>query len=198
MLMENPDSGLEVLRAAKKLDPSVEVIMLTAYGEVKTAVPAMKLGAFDYVEKTTEDYDESDVYDIITMLVRRCVDSRQDEAIYQVVSKSSVQLVYASQIGAYRTRKSDYEIFIDDEYGKVYVTGNELDIHDLPYNILVYLMENRGALRSPIRLYLDVWDDQDGWVLAERNPRILQNRVKTRVSDLRMKLNFGSKESSSI
>ena len=188
MLMERPDSGLEVLRAAKELDPHVEVIVLTAYGEVKTAVPAMKLGAFDYVEKITADHGEDDVYDIITTLVGKCVDSRQEEAMYQMFFKSHLQPAYPRQIEAYRSRKSDYELFVDDEYGTVYVYGNEIDIRDLPYRVLVYLMENRGALRTPVRLYLDVWDDLDGWVLAERNPKVLQSRVKARVSNLRVKL----------
>jgi DNA-binding response OmpR family regulator len=192
MMMEKPDSGLQVLKEAKKLDPYVEVIILTAYGEVRTAVPAMKLGAFDYVEKTTEDYDERDVYDIITALVERCIDSRQVEAMYQVIFGSQLQLALPREVEIYRSRKSDYEVFVDDEYGMVYVAGQEVDIHDLPYQILVYLMENRGALRSPIRLYLDVWDDPDGWVLAERNPKVLQNRVKARVSNLRGKLNLPS------
>lgn len=188
MSMEKPESGLVVLTEAKKLDPHVSVIVLTAYGEVKTAVPAMKLGAFDYVEKITDDYDEDDVYDIITTLVRRCIDSRHDEAMYRVSFKSRLQSAYPRQIEFYRERKSDYELFVDDEYGKVYVTGDEVDIRDLPYRVLVYLMENRGALRTPIRLYLDVWDDPDGWVLAERNPKVLQNRVKARMSNLRVRL----------
>ena len=190
MFMEKPDSGLEVLKEAKKLDPYVEVIVLTAYGEVKTAVPAMKLGAFDYVEKVTEDYGEDDVYDIVITLINRCIDARRDEAMYQVVSNSHLQPAYPRQIEIYRNQKSGYEIFVDDEYGTVYVAGNEVDIHDLPYRVLVYLMENRGALRSPIRLYMDVWDDPDGWVLAERNPKVLQNRVKARISALRGRLDL--------
>jgi len=190
MLMERPESGLEVLKEAKKLDPHIEVIVLTAYGEVKTAVPAMKLGAFDYVEKITDSYGEDDVYDIVATLVARCIDARNDEAMYQVVSNSGFQPAYPRQIEVHRNQKNNYEILVDDEYGKVYVTGNEVDIHDLPYRILVYLMENRGALRSPIRLYMDVWDDPDGWVLAERNPKVLQNRVKARMSDLRGKLDL--------
>ena len=54
MMMEKPDSGLEVLREAKKLDPGVEVLILTAYGEVDTAVPAMNFGAYDYIKKIPE------------------------------------------------------------------------------------------------------------------------------------------------
>ncbi len=65
MSMGKPDSGLEVLREAKKLDPHVEVILLTAYAEVKTAVPAMHLGAFDYIRKTPEHLGARDIYDVV-------------------------------------------------------------------------------------------------------------------------------------
>lgn len=44
-------SGMDVLRAAKETDPTMEVIVLTGYGTVESAVEAMKLGAFDYIEK---------------------------------------------------------------------------------------------------------------------------------------------------
>jgi two-component system, NtrC family, response regulator AtoC len=43
--------GLELLRRLKAEQPLVEVIVLTAYGTVDTAVEAMKLGAFDYLQK---------------------------------------------------------------------------------------------------------------------------------------------------
>ena len=43
--------GLALLRQARLEQPEMEVIMLTAYGSVDTAVEAMKLGAFDYLEK---------------------------------------------------------------------------------------------------------------------------------------------------
>ncbi len=44
-------SGLELLKAARKLVPDVEVIVLTAYGTVETAVEAMKEGAYDFISK---------------------------------------------------------------------------------------------------------------------------------------------------
>ncbi|HEX4206848.1 MAG TPA: sigma-54 dependent transcriptional regulator [Ktedonobacteraceae bacterium] len=43
--------GLEVLAQMRKLDPEIPVVMLTAYGDVQTAVEAMKLGASDYLLK---------------------------------------------------------------------------------------------------------------------------------------------------
>jgi DNA-binding NtrC family response regulator len=47
-------SGLEILRAAKELDDSVAVIVMTAYGSVDDAVTAMKEGALDFIQKPFE------------------------------------------------------------------------------------------------------------------------------------------------
>ena len=46
--------GLELMRTLKKLDPKVEVIVLTAHGTVETAVEAMRDGAFDYLTKPVD------------------------------------------------------------------------------------------------------------------------------------------------
>jgi DNA-binding NtrC family response regulator len=46
-----PVDGITLLKEARKTQPDVGVIMLTAYGSVGTAVEAMKEGAFDYITK---------------------------------------------------------------------------------------------------------------------------------------------------
>lgn len=47
-----PDSdGLKILKSVKELSLSTQVILMTGYTDIKTAVNAMKLGAFDYVGK---------------------------------------------------------------------------------------------------------------------------------------------------
>jgi two-component system, NtrC family, response regulator HydG len=43
--------GIDVLRAIKQAQPLTEVIVMTAYGTIESAVEAMKLGAFDYIQK---------------------------------------------------------------------------------------------------------------------------------------------------
>jgi two-component system response regulator HydG len=45
-----PD-GMQVLRAIKEAQPRSEVIVMTAYGTIESAVEAMRLGAFDYLQK---------------------------------------------------------------------------------------------------------------------------------------------------
>src|ERR671916_768330 len=46
--------GMDVLRTAKALHPTTAVILMTAFGSIHTAVEAMKIGAFDYVQKPFE------------------------------------------------------------------------------------------------------------------------------------------------
>jgi two-component system response regulator HydG len=43
--------GIDVLRAIKQAQPMTEVIVMTAYGTIESAVEAMRLGAFDYIQK---------------------------------------------------------------------------------------------------------------------------------------------------
>jgi len=50
LVMHDVD-GMEVLRAAKRSDPAVEVIMVTGHGTIETAVQAMREGAYDYITK---------------------------------------------------------------------------------------------------------------------------------------------------
>jgi len=47
----SPINGMELLKIAHDQYPGMSVIMLTAYGSVKTAIEALRLGAFDYVTK---------------------------------------------------------------------------------------------------------------------------------------------------
>ncbi|UCE86489.1 MAG: sigma-54-dependent Fis family transcriptional regulator [Deltaproteobacteria bacterium] len=52
--------GVEVLRAARDRDARTCVLVLTAFGTVETAVTAMKLGAFDFLQKPV-DLEQLDV-----------------------------------------------------------------------------------------------------------------------------------------
>jgi CheY-like chemotaxis protein len=63
--------GLDVTKAVKHFRPDVDVIMITGYASVQSAVEAMKYGALDYVEKPfTEDE--------LTAFVNKSLIRRQD------------------------------------------------------------------------------------------------------------------------
>ena len=51
-------TGIELLEAAKRIDPALSVIMMTAFGSKDTVLDALRLGATDYVEKGDKLKDE--------------------------------------------------------------------------------------------------------------------------------------------
>lgn len=54
-----PDAnGLDILKEIKSVQPDCEVIIITGYSTVKSAVEAIQLGAFDYIEKPFVDINE--------------------------------------------------------------------------------------------------------------------------------------------
>ncbi len=66
-----PDmSGVEVLRAAKRIDPDIVGVMITAFASADTAIEAMRLGAHDYLSKPF-DVDE------LKIKVRNALEQRQ-------------------------------------------------------------------------------------------------------------------------
>jgi two-component system response regulator PilR (NtrC family) len=66
-----PDlSGVDVLRAAKRIDQDILGIMITAFASTETAVEAMRLGACDYLSKPFD-------VDLLRMKVREKIESRQ-------------------------------------------------------------------------------------------------------------------------
>jgi two-component system, NtrC family, response regulator PilR len=66
-----PDmTGVDVLRAAKRIDPDILGIMITAFASADTAIEAMRLGAHDYLSKPF-DVDE------LKMKVRNALEQRE-------------------------------------------------------------------------------------------------------------------------
>jgi DNA-binding NtrC family response regulator len=73
-----PDvSGLEVLEASRTAQPRVPVVVLTGYGTVGAAVEAMKLGAYDFLEKPLE-------IDDLSRLIERAIGERGETAVFRV------------------------------------------------------------------------------------------------------------------
>jgi len=119
--------GVELLRRIRQAGSDVPVILMTAYGSVSSAVEAMKLGAFDYIQKPFEA-------DEIELLVKRAVQDRclraENEALQRTVSDlvSSRELIGRS-IVIQRVREqvlkiapSQGTVLIEGESG----TGKEL------------------------------------------------------------------------
>lgn len=66
-----PDmTGLQVLIEVKRINPDIPIIMMTAFGNIDTAVEAMKAGAFDYLQKPVN-------LDEVELLVKRALEQRR-------------------------------------------------------------------------------------------------------------------------
>ncbi|MBM4034672.1 MAG: sigma-54-dependent Fis family transcriptional regulator [Planctomycetes bacterium] len=66
--LKMPDmDGLALLREVKKLRPGIEVVVMTGYGSIKSAVEAMKHGAADYI---TKPFDTDELLMTVDKLIR--------------------------------------------------------------------------------------------------------------------------------
>src|SRR6266545_28555 len=63
-------SGLDVLEHVTKETPDVPVVIITGFGTVKSAVEAIKKGAFDYISKPIDN-------DELKIVVKRALDMRR-------------------------------------------------------------------------------------------------------------------------
>jgi two-component system response regulator PilR (NtrC family) len=134
-LMLPDGSGLDLLREIKEQNPSVGVIMLTAHTSTRSAVEALKAGAFDYIAKPF-DIDE------LKFIVRKIVQHREleDENLHlrvqleekftfsNIIGKSRIMQEIFSIIG--RIAKTNSTVLISGESG----TGKELIARAIHYN----------------------------------------------------------------
>jgi len=81
--------GVEVTKSVKHLRPDIDVIIITGYASVETAVETMKYGAMDYVQKPfTEDE--------LIAFVQKALIKRQDKIQKQLKPKVHITHVPAS------------------------------------------------------------------------------------------------------
>ena len=60
--------GIEVLERVKSMDDGIEVIMVTAVKTIKTAVEAIKLGAYDYI---TKPFDVEEILSVVDRVLEK-------------------------------------------------------------------------------------------------------------------------------
>jgi len=98
-------TGIELLQEVKKLRPELPVVMMTAFATVATAVEAMKLGAYDYIQKPF-DGDE------IKLLVDRTLEHarliKENQALRSIAEQTGPRpLVGSSSAMAHVKRQID-------------------------------------------------------------------------------------------
>ncbi len=88
--------GMEVLKQIKGINPEIDVVIITAYGTIETAVDAMKAGAIDYITKPIE-------FDELLLLVERVAERRtllrENEFLRQELKEKGIttdKIIYRS------------------------------------------------------------------------------------------------------
>jgi DNA-binding NtrC family response regulator len=120
-------SGLDVLEEAKKLRPDVPVLIVTGYGTVKSAVEAMRKGAYDYIAKPV-DHDELKIVIARALELRRLAQDnlalraglREQFGFDRIVSRSPA-MAEVKRLAA-EVAQTDSTVLITGESG----TGKEL------------------------------------------------------------------------
>jgi DNA-binding NtrC family response regulator len=119
--------GLGVLRAAKELDPELQVVVMTAYGSIQDAVTAMKEGAMDFLAKPVDP-------DHLVLMVERAIAQRRMLSEYMLLKEELAERRGAPRIFGedpqlkqvsqqlHRAADTDATVLLQGESG----TGKEL------------------------------------------------------------------------
>jgi two-component system response regulator PilR (NtrC family) len=150
LLMPGMD-GIEVLKKIKKIEPHAVIIIITAYPSVESAISAMKMGAFDYIQKPFK-------HDELLLTVKRAIEHKklQEENI-RLKEDLGKKFSFENIIGKSTGMKSIFEvikaaapsrstILIQGESG----TGKELVSRAIHQNSnranLPFIIVNSGSL----------------------------------------------------
>ena len=119
--------GLQVLKAAKEMDPDLPVIMITAHAGINGAVEAMRAGAHDYLAKP---FDHNEVIRVVRRAVAernlkkkiKNLSNQLDDniSLRKTMGPSDIVGSIISQVN--RVSKSDFTVVIQGETG----SGKEL------------------------------------------------------------------------
>ena len=111
-------TGLELMKAARTLDPDLEVIVMTAYGTVETAVEAMKEGAWDFVTKPLRRSD-------IVRAVRKALEKRRLVAENRALKHELAKAVHDDLVGRSAALRAvlDEAGHVADSVASVMITG---------------------------------------------------------------------------
>ncbi len=128
--------GVETLKRIKKQRPDLPVVMISAQGNVETAVEAMRLGAYDYITKGQDDLVKLDK--VVGYVKERVALTREVESLRgEVAEKYGLEEIIGDSPAMeevykllHKTLRGDLTVAIQGESG----TGKELVARAIHYN----------------------------------------------------------------
>jgi DNA-binding NtrC family response regulator len=189
-----PDfNGLELLVAIKKYRPQTEVIIVTGYGSMESAIQAMKFGSYDYLQKPFK-------LDHLRLIVDRIVEEKRIKDKAQLIRKISRERhQFGNMVGFCPKMREIYEVIetISIENPVVLVhgesgTGKELtartihehsDRKDLPF-----VPVNCNSLSKKTHAEEDVAAQLSGVLTSAGAGTIYMDEIATLPSNIRKQL----------
>lgn len=121
-------TGIEVCRFIRKTDTTTPIIFLTAKDTVQETIEGLKAGANDYIKKPFS-FDE---------LVERIKIHFRNQSEPEILKLGAIQIQLTKHL--------------------VEVDGNEANLTQREYELLCYLIRNKGKVCTRTQIIEDVWD----------------------------------------
>lgn len=162
-IMMPEKDGLETLEELRK-DKSIPVILLSAKSEDYDKIGGLNQGADDYITKPFNPLE---------------LIARVNSQIRRYVSFGSMEKKENSQI--YKTGG----LILNDETKKVTVDGKEVKLTATEFNILKFLLKNKGKVYSITQIYENVWNEESYGA---------ENIIAVHIRHIREKIEINPKE----
>ena len=162
-IMMPEKDGLETLEELRK-DKSIPVILLSAKSEDYDKIGGLNQGADDYITKPFNPLE---------------LIARVNSQIRRYVSLGAMEKKDNKQI--YRTG----ELILDDETKKVTVDDKEVKLTATEFNILKFLLKNKGKVYSIPQIYENVWEEESYGA---------ENIIAVHIRHIREKIEINPKE----
>ena len=164
IMMPNQD-GLATLEKIRK-NSFIPVILLSAKSEDYDKISGLEIGADDYI---TKPFNPLELVARVNSNIRRYV---KFGSIKQ--TESSGDKIYSSG-----------DLILNDDTKKVTVDGKEIKLTATEYNILKFLLKNKGKVYSISEIYENVWNEDS--FAAE-------NIIAVHIRHIREKIEINPKE----
>jgi two-component system response regulator PilR (NtrC family) len=103
LLMPEMD-GIEVLKRLKKIDPQALIIIITAYASVESAIAAMRMGAYDYIQKPFK-------HDELLLTITRAIEHKKlQEENLRLKDEIDKKFSFKNIIGKSEVMKNVFEL----------------------------------------------------------------------------------------
>ena len=104
-------SGMELLKQIKEVSPETEVIVVSGYGTIETAIEAMKLGSYDFLQKPIN-------FDRFKILIERIIERQKlQEENLRIRSQLKERYKYDDLVGTSPKIREIYEIIDRISFG---------------------------------------------------------------------------------